>query len=81
MQEVIAYWQVTAGVSPGLTNESHTRVFEVTEEEWEAATKGGRVLLWRSKQKQATDYAESLAVPGKATWVALTWVWVNRPSG
>lgn len=68
------YWQVTAGVIPGMPQESLTRRWNLTNEHdpsenhfWED---------FAAAQGHAMIYALTLQNPQRCNWVTMEWVWL-----
>lgn len=68
-----AYWQVTAGVIPGIPNPELSRRFNLTSSDYESEK---RSEIIEAKRAEASSYAESLQNPSVLNWVTLEWVWV-----
>jgi len=80
-----AYWTVTAGVVPNLTETEHTRQFFYTGQEFEqdkllppVPTEGPDPIesIFQKKRKAAYEYASSITDPRYLNWVNIAFMWM-----
>lgn len=78
--------EVMAGLVPGRADETFTRRWAITTDEWEKAKADDEAsdpehafacaLLLAFRAAEADEYARMLRNPGRFNWVRTDWIWL-----